>query len=162
MSNDIRISITLFIRVGCVTSKLNDISVIICIVVSYIIVTIFTSIGLVLHNTKPCLCLFFFVFLCLSLPRCPSLGWCYITILRPWWRHGSNAGSGGKFYAGLKLFLETTSKSSKLSQNIFNINITITRIKIKQFLKHRQNYQNQNHQHRYVPLTRSMFITASY
>ena len=66
--NDIRISIiftiTFFIRIGCVTSKLNDISVIICIVVSYIIVTIFTSIGLVLHNTKPCLCLFLF---CISL-----------------------------------------------------------------------------------------------
>ena len=154
-------TITIFFRVGCVTSKLNDISVIICIVVSYIIVTIFTSIGLVLHNTKPCLCLFC-ISLSLLLPRCPSLGWCYITILRPWWRHGSNAGSGGKFYAGLKLFLETTSKSSKLSQNIFNINITITRIKIKLFLKQHQHYQNQNHLHRYVPLTRSMFITASY
>ena len=110
----------------------------------------------IIPNLLPCLCLFC-ISLSLLLPRCPSLGWCYITILRPWWRHRSNAGSGGKFYAGLKLFLETTSKSSKLSQNIFNINITTTRIKIKLFLTH-----HQIHQHRYVPLTRSMFIRASY
>ena len=97
----------------------------------------------IIANLLPCLCLFC-ISLSLLLPRYPSLGWCYITILRPWWRHRSNAGSGGKFYAGLKLFLETTSKSSKLSQNIFNINITITRIKIKLFLKQHQHYQNQN------------------